>query len=207
MDFFQSALMIIDSLIMTPSTFEIVWETYRPKIIIGVTIIALVLFITLGTLLVRRSQRITSNALFTDATEIVGWQKVVDRYPHSEAAANALLLIAAAQRQEHHLDVSNTTYTAFLKKFPQHPLAISALLGKAANQECADQADQSLDTYQQAALVYSKSYAAPFALLNRARLLALLGKTDEAKRAVQLISSQYPNSIVTTMVLRQGAVR
>ena len=113
-----------------------------------------------------------------------------------------MLLLAAAARDDHHLDQSNTTYSRFLEKFPQHPLAISALLGRAMNDE-EPHPQMAIDDFQQAASTYPKSYGAPFALMSEARILTRLGKADEARRILTMISSQYPDSLVVTMMMRR----
>src|SRR3990167_2944128 len=192
---------------LPPSTAEVFWETNRQKIVASIIVLIVILFIIGGTLLWRRSYQLTADTLLSDASDRTGWQKIVTHYPHSEAAAAALLLIAAAQRNEHQLEASNATYAHFLKQFSQHPLAISALIGEAMNDDLAGHPDQASNHFQQAAVAYPKSYGAPFALLSRVRLLARLGKTEEIPRALQMISSQYPNSLVTRMFLRQGGMR
>lgn len=186
--------------------FEIFWEQHRQKIMLVIVALMVVVLLVAGVLLLNRSHRLAADELLATATDAAGWQKVVDRYPRSGAAANALLLLAAGARDEHHLDQSNALYSRFLEKFSQHPLAISSLLGRAMNDDDVNP-QVAIDQFQQAALAYPKSYGTPFALMSEARILTRLGKTEEAKRVLGMISSQYPDSLVVTVMMRRGSGR
>ncbi len=195
--------MLNETPLASPPLFDLFWEQHRQKIVL---VSAALLFIGIaigGLLLIGRSHRIASENLFSQSSNIVGWEKVVSSYPRSGAAASAMLLIAEAQREAHNLDQANATYAQFLKKFPHHPLAISAMIGHALNEDLAGHPDQALDLLQQASVAYPKSYGAPFALWMRARILARLGKMEESKKTLQLISTQYPDSFVNQMLLQQ----
>ena len=187
----------------SPPLFDVFWEEHRQKVIGIIALVALFVFTVGGVLIFQRSRRIAAEALFSESSNLTEWQNVITRYPRSGAAANALLLVAAAERQAHEIDRSSATYSQFLEKFPRSPLAISALLGRAFNDDAAGHPEQALDELQQAAVAYPKSYGAPFALWMRAGILARLGKTEEVTRTLQMISSQYPTSVVATLFLRQ----
>lgn len=196
--------MLNETPLASPPLVDLFWEQHRQKIVL---VSAALLFIGIaigGLLLIGRSHRIASENLFSQSSDMVGWEKVVSSYPRSGAAANAMLLIAAAQREAHDLAASNKTYTQFLEKFPHHPLAITAMIGYALNADTAGDSRQALDQLQQASVAYPKSYGAPFALWMRARILARTGQSEEAKRTVQMISTQYPDSFVNQMLLQQG---
>lgn len=201
---FSSFMTPIDIPLPTPPLAEIFWEQHRQKIIIGALAFIIIFLFIIGLFFWQHSQREAARALFMKATNMAGWQKVVDTYPRSRAAANALLLIAGAQRNQHHLDQSNATYARFLEKFSQTPLAVSALLGRAMNADDEAKSQVAIKEFQQAASAYSKSYGAPFALMSEARILGREGKPEELKRILTLISSQYPDSLVVTMMRRDS---
>ena len=187
----------------SPPLFDLFWEEYRQKILLAIVVFLFLLLATGGILLLRHSRRLASESLLAQSADITSWQKVISSYPSSGAAANAALLIAAAQRQAHDIPASNNTYAQFLEKFPHHPLAISAMIGRALNDDVAGHSDQALDELQQASVAYPQSYGAPFALWMRARLLTRMGKTEDSKKTMQMISTQYPDSFVNNMLLRQ----
>lgn len=191
--------------IVAPPIFELFWEEHRQTVMVAVAAVVALLFAVGGILLWQHSSTLAADALFFGATDKSGWENVVARYPRSGAAANALLLIAAAQRTEKNVAASDTTYTQFLEQFPKNSLAITALLGKAMNADLAGNAQAATDTFQQAASAYPQSYGAPFALMMEARILIRLGKKEEAKRVLQMLSSQFPDSLVNTVLLHQGA--
>lgn len=187
----------------SPPLFDLFWEEHRQKVLLALGIFLFLLIATGGILLLRHSRRLASESQLAQSTTIEGWQKVISSYPGSGAAADATLLIAAAQRQAQDVPASNNTYAQFLVKFPHHPLAISAMIGRALNDDLAGHPDQSLDELQQASVAYPQSYGAPFALWMRARLLTRMGKMEDSKKTLQMISSQYPDSFVNNMLLRQ----
>jgi TolA-binding protein len=106
-----------------------------------------------------------------------------------------MLLTAAALRDQGKFDESDALYSRFTETFPRNPIAVSGILGRASNARVSGHADAAVSSYQQAAAAFPQSYGAPFALLSEARLLAQLGKTDEAKRVIQALASQYSGSV------------
>jgi tetratricopeptide (TPR) repeat protein len=195
--------MTTESPAITPPLFDLFWEEYRQKILLALGVILLLTLGAAGILLLRHTRRVASETLLAQSSDITSWTKVITSYPSSMAAADAMLLLAAAQRQADHLEQANATYAQFLKKFPHHPLAVSAMIGRALNEDLAEHPDQALDQLQQASVAYPQSYGAPFALWMRARLLTRLGKTEEAKKMLQMITSQYPDSFINRILLRQ----
>jgi len=180
--------------IAPPSTVELLWENHRNTFLGGLAALLIISVIVLGVIIVKRSNRIDSENLFANATGEAGWREVITKYPHSPAAADALLLLASSLRNAGKLDESDSLYSHFAESFPQSPLAISGLLGRASNARVSGHPDRAASSYQQAAAGYPQSYGAPFALLMEARLMAQLGKIDETRRIIQSLASQYPTS-------------
>lgn len=187
---------------ITPPTFELFWEEHRWKLFIAGLAGVIGLLLIGGILLWSHAQTMAAEALFFSATNKNEWKKVVERYPHSLVAGNALLLLAQAEAAEHQNETAKKTYQRFLEQFSHHPLAVNGLLGKAMNEDVMGNTQAAIDEFQQAATAYASSYGAAFALMMEARLLIRLGKKEEAKRVVELLASQYPNSFVNN-VLRQ----
>ncbi len=195
--------MTMESPLASPPLFDLFWEEHRQKVLLALGVVLFLLLAIGGLLLLRRSHRLASEELLSKSTTIEDWQKVITSYPSSGAAADAMLLKAAAQRQAHDLPASNNTYAQFLEKFPHHPLAVSAMIGRALNDDLIGHSDQALNELQQASVAYPQSYGAPFALWMRARLLTRLGKMEDSKKTLQMISTQYPDSFVNNMLLHQ----
>lgn len=179
--------------------FELFWEEHRQKFVIATLVSIVCLLIGGGVLLWNHAQTTASEALFFSATNKSEWEKVVARYPHSSVAGLALLLIAQAESTEHQNEAAKKTYQRFLEQFPHHPLAVNGLLGKAMLDDATGNTQAAVDEFQQAATAYASSYGAPFALMMESRILIRLRKTEEAKRLLQLIASQYPDSLTNTV--------
>lgn len=189
--------------VVSPPLLEIFVRTHRQKIIIASLLIMSLTLLFGGLFFWKRSEHCTAERLLSQASGIEGWKTIIHRYPRSGAAANALLLLAGAQAQHHHFEESKKTYTQFLKYFSHYPIAISAYIGMAMNEDASGNSEQALRDLQQAVVAYPKSYGAPEALLFQARIMTRLGKNEEAARLLQFIMNQYPESLVSTIVLRK----
>ncbi len=184
-----------DQEIAPPSSLELLWINRRGTVIgvaAGIVIAALVI---LGVVASGHANRSAAEALLSTASNSEGWNKVINEYPRSAAAGNAMLLLAASFRDEGKLEESDALYSRYSETFPRSPLAVSGLLGRASNARLANKTDAALAAYQQATAAYPQSYGAPFALFAEARLLAQSGKTEEVKRILQSLGTQYPLSV------------
>jgi TolA-binding protein len=180
--------------ISPPSAVELLWLNHRGALLGGVAAIVAIALVVLGVFASMRATVKASENLLASATGDEGWNQVIEKYPHTSAAANAMLLLAASLRDQGKFEESNALYSRFAESFPTSTLAVSGLLGRASNARVSNHVDQALGYYQEAAAESSQSYGAPFALYSQARLLARLGRMDEARRVVQSLATQYPGS-------------
>ena len=83
-----------DQELAPPSSLELLWLNHRGTLLGGVTGLAVLILIVLGTLAVNRSSRLASENLLSNATTESGWNEVISKYPRTPAAADAMLLLA-----------------------------------------------------------------------------------------------------------------
>ncbi len=184
-----------DQEIAPPSPIELLWINHRGAVVGTVAAALALVLVVLGVLVSSRASRLASENLLSAAHDEASLRAVITAYPRSDAAADAMLLLAASVRDSGKMEESDALYSRFSESFPRHPLAVSGALGRAANARIAGKTDLALSAYQQAAAAFPQSYGAPFALFSQARLLAQQGKGEEAKRVIQTLGSSYPNSI------------
>ena len=184
-----------DQELAPPSSLELLWLNHRGTLLGGVTGLAVLILIVLGTLAVNRSSRLASENLLSTATNESGWNEVISKYPRTPAAADAMLLLASSLRDAGKINESDALYSRFAETYPSSPLAVSGLLGRASNARVAGKSGDALNAYQQAAAAYPQSYGAPYALFSQARILAQQGKMEDARRVIQSLGSQYPLSL------------
>lgn len=196
-----------DQEIAPPSAVELLWLNHRGSLLGGVAAVVAILLIALGVTASNRSNEIASETLLDQATDASGYNAVIDKYPKSPAAADAMLLLAASLRDAGKLEESDALYSRFAETYPRSPLAVSALIGRASNARVAGKTDAALNDYQQASAGFPQSYGAPFALFSQTRLLAQEGKMDEAKRTLQALGTQYPYSVAAQAAGASGALR
>ena len=185
--------------------WELFWEK-KKSAILGAVALLVVGGIALGSWFIYSSLRSTAaQKLLANATGIEGYEAVVTQYPGSMPAADALLRLAAAQREAGDLEKSTAAFQKFLEKFPDHPLAGGALLGVGQNQDATGNSDAALTTYQQVVTQYPKSYAAPFAAYSEGEILLRRFLRDEAQRSFNMVVTQFPQSPAARMASSQLA--
>jgi len=134
-------------------------------------------------------------ALFANASTVEQLQTVISKYPRSDAAAGALLLLAAEQRRLGRLEDSSMTYQRFLAAFPKHSLAPIAALGRAENALVSENLPAGIAELQALTTKYPVSFVVPFSLYAQAELLMTqAGRIPEARERLQNLAVKFPNS-------------
>ena len=179
------------------------WERYKTTII---AVAAVILLAGLGyaacqLYIARRAANATG--LLASARTAQQYQEVIDRYPGSEPAASAYLLLAAEQREKKEYAAANLTLHKFIDQFPKHELITTAWMGVAANLEALGKPDEALSTYQRLATEYPQSFNAPLALLAEVPLLKARNRIEEARKICETVLSQYRESIVANQALQE----
>ena len=179
------------------------WDQYKT------TIIAIAAVLVLGGLgfagyqIYKARAAADATALLAAAHSPEEYQKVIARYPGSEPAASAYLLLAGQQRAKKNYAEANTTLHKFIDQYPKHQLITTAWMGVAANLESLGKNDEALSTYQRLATEYPQSFNAPLALLAEVPLLKAKNRIEEARKACETIMSQYRDSIVANEAIQQ----
>ncbi len=172
-----------------------VWEKYKFIVAGGVALLVLAL---VGSEFYRNHQLHTAEAAsaqLDNAKTIGEYQKVIDTYPDTLAAASAYLLMAHDQADAKDFAGAAATWQTFAQKFPKHPQAAAGLLARGSALEAQGKLDEARTVYQQVATTYANDYAAPLARIDEATLLVSQRKLDEARRVYENIIATYPNSV------------
>jgi len=145
------------------------------------------------------SQNAAAQTLLSEAKGISGLQAVVDKFSKTMPAADALMQIAAAEREAGNMEKSTAAFREFLNRFPKHPLAGGALLGVAMNQDASGDVQSAMTTCQQVVTQFPQSYAAPFAAYTEAEILLRGFQIEEARRGFNMVVTQFPASPAARM--------
>jgi predicted negative regulator of RcsB-dependent stress response len=181
----------------------VVWLRYKNELLIALIVIVLGA-VAYGAYQIYKDQHSDAAAdLLGAATSIPAYQQVIDRYPGTDAAASAYLLMAEQQRGQKKYAEANATLRAFINKFPEHELLPSAHLAMAANLESLGKSDDALSTLQRLVTNYPKSFIVPVALIAEVHLLKAKGRTDEARRICENFLTQYRDSFLAGEASRQ----
>ena len=135
-----------------------------------------------------------AGARLDSAATAADYQKVIDTYPGTTAAADAWLLLGRKKYDAKDYPGAAQTWQEFAAKFPQNPLAPDALAGQASALEAQGKLDEARALYQRVATSYASSYAAPLARISEATLLLAQGKTGDAKHAYEDVIASSPNT-------------
>jgi len=185
--------------------WDLFWHLHKSKILLA---LVAAIGVAGGSLVWYVSNTLTTQAAETrlaTANDLSALEAVVKKYPRSMPAADALLRIAALERDAGKLDASTAAFNKFLTLFPAHPLAGGALLGIGQNQDAAGNAKEAQATFEQVAARYPKSYAAAFALYCEAEILLREFRRDEARRVLESLLVQFPGSPVANFANAQLA--
>jgi tetratricopeptide (TPR) repeat protein len=179
------------------------WNQYKAPIIAVAAVLLLGGLGYAGYKLYTARQVTASAAMLANAKSAQDYQAVIDRYPESEAAASAYLLLAEQQRAEKKYAEANATLHKFLVQFPEHELVTSAWMGIAANLESLGKSDEAQATYKKVATEYPQSFNAPLALLAQVPALKAKNQFEEVRRICETILSQYRDSATMNEALRE----
>jgi predicted negative regulator of RcsB-dependent stress response len=175
---------------------EVFWVLHGKKIVVA-SVVALVVLIAFGAYIGwQEFQSAQAEAAYDLATNVEGWQKVVDRFSGSIAAGNALLRIAAQQAGDGHFSDADKTYQRFVREYPKHPFVVNGLMGQATDAEADNRPDDAIKYYAEIASKYGTTYLAPMALLSQARLTESKGQPKEARQLYETVVQRYPQSVI-----------
>ncbi len=158
-----------------------IWDRYKLPIVAAVTLVVLGLVGSEFYETNRAKAASAASALLDASKTPAEYQKVIDTYPGSEAAANAYLLLGRARYDAGDHPGAVQAWQTLASKYPQHPLLPTALIGVAGALEAQGKLDEARTMYQRAASAQPHSYVAPLARLAEAELLLAQRKTAEAK--------------------------
>lgn len=179
------------------------WEKNKKAIIAGV-IAAVILAFGVGAYFIIGHLRATeSAAALARAESIADWQQVIQDFPGSNPAGEALLLVARSQREGGDLAASSASYRKMLDDYPKHPLVGLAAIGLAGNLAAEGKDGDAIAAYEQAAVRFPNSFTAPVALLNKAQLTIAEGDRKQGLEALRTLQNQYPDSISARVSERQ----
>ncbi len=179
------------------------WDQYKLPIIAAILILVLGGLGFAGYAFYQQRQSTAAATLLAQAKTQPDFEQVISRYPGSEAAASAYLLLAQQERAAKKYAEANATLQKFIDQFPKHELAPTAWMGVAANLDSLGKADEALSTYQRLVNEYPQSFNAPLALLAQVPLLKAKGRPDEARRACETVLAQYRDSILMSEAIQE----
>ncbi len=123
-------------------------------------------------------------------------KSIVEEFPSTEAAPRATLKLAKSYYDSGSYTLAMETYDDFLKKYPDHPMAISAKLGRIHCLEAQGRLSKAADEFQQLAdKLGPEHYATPQALVGRGRCLHQMQQYNDARRIYENVIVKYDQSV------------
>lgn len=120
---------------------------------------------------------------------------VVSSFPGTDAAVTATLPLAASELRLGQVDQGITHYEAYLRGAPaSEPLRAAALDGLGHAREAKGELPQALEAYERMAREESAGFQAGMGSFHRARVLALMGKKQEAAQAFAELIAASPGT-------------
>jgi len=120
---------------------------------------------------------------------------VLSSYPGTRAALTATLPLAATEVRLGQLDAAIGHFEAYLRAAPStEPLRTAALSGLGHAREAKGELPQALEAYERMAREESAGFEAGMGSFHRARVLALMGKKQEAAQAFAELVAASPGT-------------
>lgn len=122
----------------------------------------------------------------------MGLTAIADEYGGTQAGNLATFYAADALYRLEEYDRALTYYQQYEKD--SDLFGASALAAEAAIYENQDQFQQAAETYEEAADLYESSVTTPLYLLNAGRAYMTLGDFESARRVLERVGADYPES-------------
>lgn len=178
---------------------EVFWERYRLAILLLVAAAVIAVVAGIFWMINRHNTQLEAEAVFAQAGSPEEWEQVLTKYPGSPQAANALLLLAEAQREAGNLDASTQSFQDFLVKFPKNSLAGEASLGLAGNLDLEGKSKEAITVLKEIQAEQSDSYVAAYAALLEGRLAIREGRLEDARKVFSALVTNYPQSPIARL--------
>lgn len=178
---------------------EIFWTKYKNKILGGLALLGVAVLLYVIFQITTMKKAMEAGDALANAKTPEELRSVISAYPGEPVAGDARIMLAEKLRKEGKLSEAVTELEAFVKEQPNHPLAPGGWLGIASMREQQDQNDAALSAYQTIASQFSDTYVGPFAWFSQAKLLARMGKVQEAKQLMEQLVVKFPGSTFSQM--------
>lgn len=133
------------------------------------------------------------------------FQLIVDKYPLSDAADDALLGLAQYQYAKGNYTEAAEHYDQLIKEYPQSDLCAEASYWRANSRYLAGQVDLAELAFNDTFNNYPASEKAAWAMLDLAYLYQQRGNYDQAIQYYQMLIQRYPNSdVMSAAYFRYG---
>ena len=196
--------------VLTPTEAEQVFDPMAFYIRHGAKVRRTVLLATLafagylGVSWTAAQKREASGRAFANATTADALKVLIADQGDSVIAGNARLTLSQKLRDSGDLAGSTAVLKEFQSRHAGHPMESGALTGLAANLEAEGKAEEALELYRTVTNRFGRSFSAPLALLQTARIHRAQGRIGEAKQAYEALQSQFPRSMFAAEALSEN---
>ncbi len=132
---------------------------------------------------------------FTASDSVEDCDIVIQKYPGSLAAGNAILMKAGLLWNQGKKESSITVLKDFAKDYKSHTLHPQTLLALASKQAALGENDAARQTCELLLKSYPQSEMAPAAQIQLGDLLWQEGKIEDAKKLFESLPQKYPNNM------------
>ncbi|MBV9464083.1 MAG: tetratricopeptide repeat protein [Verrucomicrobiae bacterium] len=177
--------------------FETIWQRSRPWVfgILTALVLAAGAF-TVYTYLQRQQEEaeLDAQARLAGARSESDLQTIVQKYPQSDAASYALILMGAQKSQMRDWPGSQAAYSKLIEVTKHPDFKAAARYGLGVALEGQGKFDQAIQEYGRVSQEQPKSYKAPEAELAVGRLQEATGKWGDAEKTYENLTVAYPQS-------------
>ncbi len=170
-------------------------DNHFRKTVVAILLLLLVIAGFLASRHFAARRELEAAQMFSAATGVEDCDLVVQKYPGSVAAGNALLQKAELLWQQGKKASSIAALEEFLKTLPSHQLRSSAALALGTKQAALGEKDAARATFESFLKDHPKSELAPAADIQLGDMLWQEGKAAEAKKHFDSLLQKYPGNM------------
>jgi len=177
------------------------WKTNGSQFLVTL-VTAGILFLGAWAFMQYRQQKISkSNAELVQATSLEDLEVVVAKYGSTKAGNAARLRLAKAYFDAANYEEALNAYTVCLKKGPPAGFSGVASIGRAYALEALNRLDEALAAYEASDKESDGYFLQPLAKMGIARIYALQGKKEDAKKLLENLKAQKTGNATWEMAI------
>jgi len=179
------------------------WKAQGSRFVITAIVVGVIAGSGLGARFYWKNLNVNANKDFMQAQNAEDFELLIRKYSLTPVAKAARLRLAKTYFDTAKYEDALTAYDTVLSKGAPKGFEEIAYLGRAYTLEALNRTEEAMKAYTDFIAKYSDHFLAPQAKIGVARVLALQGKKDDAKKALENLKAEKTGDTAWEMTIAQ----